>query len=249
MFKYIYCGTLVFTNILFYTIYGIPQVLSTNITSPPICNKREIELNTTNVITIRGVINDKAASDFIYELNKHNNRNKYVYIDSPGGSVDAGLKIVEEIQKNKLNCIAQKAYSMGFIILQACDNRYITNYASVMQHQISFKIGNEKKKVENYIDYINQIEERLIDLQIKKIGIHKSKFLKYVNDEWWVMGENILKENIADEIVNVNCTSKLTNQKFIEETKQQILTYSKCPLIQEPIEKKTLGKELPFIFF
>ena len=37
------------------------------------------------------------------ELNKHNNRNKYVYIDSPGGSVDAGLKIVEEIQKARVN--------------------------------------------------------------------------------------------------------------------------------------------------
>ena len=153
MFKYIYCGTLIFTNLLFYTIYGIPQVISTPTT--PIKQKQKIELNTTNVITIRGVINDKVASDFIYELNKHNKRDKYVYIDSPGGSVDAGIKIVEEIQKNKLNCIAQKAYSMGFIILQSCDKRYITNYASVMQHQISFRIGNEKKKVENYIDYIH----------------------------------------------------------------------------------------------
>jgi ATP-dependent protease ClpP protease subunit len=249
MFKYIYCGTLVFTNLLLCTIYGIPQVLSSNITSPPICNKREIELNTTNVITIRGVINDKLASDFVYELNKNTNRNKYVYINSPGGSVDAGLKIVEEIQKNKLDCIAQKAYSMGFIILQSCRNRYITNYASVMQHQISFRIGNEKKKIENYIDYINQIEERLINLQIKKIGIHKSKFLKHINDEWWIMGENILKENIADEMINVNCTSKLTNQKQIEETQQQIVTYSKCPLITEPIEKKSIGKDIPFMFF
>ena len=61
----------------------------------------------------------------------------------------AGSRIVDEIQKYDLDCIAHKAYSMGFVILQACNKRYITQYSSVMQHQISYGVSNEIKLVRN----------------------------------------------------------------------------------------------------
>ena len=88
-----------------------------------ITEQHTIKLNTKNILTLTGQINDKLASQFIYELNqKESKNNLYVYIDTNGGSVDAGNRIVDEIQKYNLDCIASSAISMGFVILQACNN-------------------------------------------------------------------------------------------------------------------------------
>ena len=138
---------------------------------------RTIQLNTTNILTIRGTIDDSVANQFVYDLNKNIDRNtKYVYLDTNGGSVSAGIRIVDEIQKYNLNCIAHKAYSMGFVILQACKNRYITPYATVMQHQISYGVANEKAKIESYVNFIDQIGNKLDKMQSDKIGLYYDDF-------------------------------------------------------------------------
>ena len=57
-----------------------------------------ILLNTTNFLSIKNTINTNTANDFIYNLNLIDNKNDiYIYIDSPGGSVEDGFKIMNEI--------------------------------------------------------------------------------------------------------------------------------------------------------
>ena len=53
-----------------------------------------INLNESNFITIRNEINKESASKFIYDLNTiENKKNIYVYLDTPGGSVEDGNKM------------------------------------------------------------------------------------------------------------------------------------------------------------
>ena len=106
-----------------------------------------IQLNTTNNLVLKGEVNSKMATDFIYELNKRTNKSDiYVFLNTNGGSVEEGMKIISEINKYGSSCIVEKAYSMGFAILQNCKERYILPHGSIMQHQISLGIMNEKIK-------------------------------------------------------------------------------------------------------
>jgi len=204
---------------------------------------KEITLNTTNSISIKGEINDEVASNFIHELNQKKDKNDiYVYLDTNGGSVDAGNLIVDEIQKYDLDCIAQKAASMGFVILQSCKTRYITNYGILMQHQMSYGIINEKEKVDSYSAFITQIADILLEMQAAKINIDKHKFKEKTYNDWWLFGMNAIKENCADHLVRLKCTSLLTNQTFTKDVSSYTYTYSKCPLVTQPI-KKTKNKE------
>lgn len=214
-------------------------------------NPKTIHLNTTNVLTIRGTIDDAVANQFVYDLNKDINRgSKYVYLDTNGGSVSAGSRIVDEIQKYELDCIAHRAYSMGFVILQACNNRYITQYSSVMQHQISYGVSNEKAKVESYVNFIDQIGEKLDKMQAKKIGMLYDDFKKKTYNDWWLSGDNIILDNVADEIVNVKCSKSLTNTNYTISTGYQDHIYSACPLVNDPIEViSTSGEAPPFVFW
>ena len=128
-----------------------------------------LKLNTTNVINLKGVIDTKSVNRFLYDFNLVNNKNKlYVFIDSPGGSVEDGYKIITEFQKYNITCIVDKAYSMAFAILQVCDKRYLLPHGKIMQHQISLGIMNEFGKIKSYLDFVGQMEYELLNIQSKK---------------------------------------------------------------------------------
>ena len=197
-----------------------------------------IKLKTTNVINLKGPISEKTVNKFLLDFNLHTNKEDlYVFIDSPGGSVEDGYKIITEFQKYNVSCIAEKAYSMAFAIFQSCNERLLLPHGKLMQHQISLGIINELGKIKSYIDYILQIEKELLHIQSSKIGITSDNLKNKTNNEWWMFGKNALHENCADKIVNVECTEELVQETVIISDSSYYYIYSKCPLIPNYLEK------------
>ena len=197
-----------------------------------------IKLKTTNVINLKGPISEKTVNKFLLEFNLHTNKEDlYVFIDSPGGTVEDGYKIITEFQKYNVSCIAEKAYSMAFAIFQSCNERLLLPHGKLMQHQISLGIINELGKIKSYIDYILQIEEELLNIQSSKIGITSDDLKNKTNNEWWMFGKNALQENCADKIINVECTNELIQETYLINDKSYYYIYSKCPLIPNYLEK------------
>jgi ATP-dependent protease ClpP protease subunit len=202
-----------------------------------------LKLNTTNLILLKGSINKETTNKFLQDLHSlENKQSAFVFIDTNGGSVEDGNKIIREVQKNNMSCIVEKAYSMGFAILQSCNRRLMLPYGKIMQHQISFGIQSEKAKIESYMDFINQMEHDLVDMQATKIGITNEEFKNKTYNDWWLFGNYAVIENCADEIINVECTQKLVKEKHVISSKSYDTIYSKCPLIPDPIEKKEKKK-------
>ena len=196
-----------------------------------------IYLNVSNVITIKDAIDDETATTFLHKLNMLKNKEGiYVYLDTPGGSVESGNKILMEVQKYNLSCIADRAYSMGFVILQGCAKRYITHYGRLMQHQISYAIKNEKGKIDSYSNFIDQVETELVGLQADRIQIPHDEFRLKTMNEWWMIGKYAIDNNCADKIVDVFCDTQLSNTNITEEYDPINFVYSACPLIPGPIE-------------
>lgn len=226
------------------TVIGLNNEISSN--------NKTILLNTTNFINLQGPITEESAAKFILDLNLFDRKSRYskiVYIDSPGGSVLAGVKIIEQIEKYKMSCIASKAISMGFVIFQSCYNRLVTSSSQLMQHQISFGVKDEIRKIESHLDFIQQIEDQLVDKQIQKMNISKAHFNQLINDEWWTYGLNNLIDNpkLADKLVSVECSKELTQKKSIWIKKYAKEIWSGCPLITIPLE--VIGKEQSKDFF
>ena len=237
-------------TLLLFSLCILPT-MTANATDNSLCHSDSITLTTTNSLTIKGPVTEEATTEFIYALNKMKNKeNIYIYLDTPGGSVEHGNKIVSEIQKYKLNCIAERAYSMGFVILQACKNRYITSYGRIMQHQISYGVSNEKAKVESYVSFVNQLEDELTEMQAARIGISSEEFSKRTYNDWWMVGKKAILANCADRLAHVKCSVKLTKENYTINNGWNELTYSKCPLVSGHIAKKSIeGKNSPFIFY
>lgn len=210
-----------------------------------------IDLTTKNTIILRGSINQESVSNAINEINKHSNKsNVYLILDTPGGEVYHGMQIINELEYHKINCIVQKAYSMGFAILQACNIRYILPHATVMQHQMSLGLGGEFEKIKNYFSMINQYNMYLTNLQSNRINMNPDDFMNKVNNEWWLFGSNIINENVADRMVYIKCTPSLTNSNYTVSVGNYDYTYSSCPLITKELKKNKnkKGDDFSFIF-
>lgn len=200
---------------------------------------RLLKFNTTNNILLKGEINEETTSKFIYDLNLIQNKNNtVVYLNTPGGSVQHGMKIVSEVEKYNLSCVAEAAYSMGFIIFQSCKNRYILPHGKLMQHQMALGFMDQKSRIESYMDFIDQMEREIVEKQASRINITFSEFKNKIDNDWWLYGENAIKENCADEIVNVECTETLTRKTEIVSKGAYKYTYSKCPLVSNYIKKE-----------
>ena len=198
-----------------------------------------LHLTTNNILIVKDAIDDASISNVLYALNKMvNKKDTIIYLDTPGGSVESGNKLLSEIQKYNLSCIADKAYSMGFVILQGCKNRYITPYASIMQHQISYGIKGEKAKVDSYQEFINQMEDELVTMQADRVSLTPQEFRYKTMNEWWMTGKQAISNNCADKIVDVFCDDKLTKQNYTVNYGNIKFIYSRCPLITDPIDTK-----------
>lgn len=153
-------------------------------------------------ISIDSVI-EKESVDYIQYI-FHNEPNKtdwIVYFNTPGGSVSDGIRLLPYFEKYNMTCVVDRAYSMGFLLFQACSQRYMLPYGSLMQHDMSLGFRDEFTKIESYLDYIRKLYNRLVTLQIERIGISRKNFLQKIRNDWWMNAEESIKNNCADKII------------------------------------------------
>ena len=206
-----------------------------------------ITLDKKNTVFINDEINEESMSKAIFKLVHISVNDIYIYIDSYGGNVKHGNRFIEVMEyyskEKNIYCIVSHAASMAFIILQRCPHRYATPSAVLMQHNIKVSsIDNEKKNVKNYIEYVDDIENNLIEQQIKRLKIEKQKFIELVRNDWWLSGSQALLINAIDKLVIVGCNTKVneTYERITYETINKNMIkitkiYSFCPLIKHPI--------------
>lgn len=157
-------------------------------------------------IQINGIINKKNTDFFfqqVEDIRKKGYHVKYkIYFDTPGGSVLDGMRILRFIETHEVECHATRAYSMGFVLFQACKERKIEKYGSLMQHDMQLNLNYVNyNRFQSYYKYISKIYETLIDKQILKLGISKKKFLNKIKDDWWINAQDAIYYNCADEII------------------------------------------------
>jgi len=175
---------------------------------------REVSLDTRHLmnrrIFINGEISEESANDFLSQmlyLEQESNDPITIYINSPGGSVNAGLVIYDCIQSSALeiNIIcAGMAASMAAIILAGGQQgkRYILPHSKVMIHEplLAGGVGGSATSIKNISDSILETRE----IVNKILAKHTGKSLKAVNKatsfDNYMNAEEAIEFGICDEI-------------------------------------------------
>lgn len=214
---------------------------------------KNVHLTNDNFVSLRGPITSQSIAELILNLLDKTADERYIYLNTNGGSVDAGMhliNVIKDLQNNdiKINCIADTAISMGFVIFQSCTRRYVLSYSTLMQHQMSLnEVGGKLQEINSYMSYINKIEDNTNKMQAQRINISQQEFESKINNDWWLTTEESLEYNVADELVSIKCM--FPKEKEVKEVLTVFgdinLTYMKCPQISSPIkiELKTITKK------
>jgi ATP-dependent Clp protease, protease subunit len=132
-----------------------------------------------------------------------------IIIDSNGGETVPGLDIYDAIRlyKGKKNgVVLSRAFSMGAIILQACDKRSCARHAGVLIHHISKKNINldelqDEQKREKIINDMLKNQKRLYDILVARTGKEESVIKEVCAKDKEMSSEEALGFGLVDEII------------------------------------------------
>ena len=129
-----------------------------------------------------------------------------LYINSPGGSVSAGMAIYDTMQlvPNDVRTLAMGlAGSMGQFLLcaGAAGKRFSLPHAQVLMHQGSAGFGGTAADVEIYAEQLDRTGKMLIKLISKHTGQPEERVSADSLRDRWFSAEEALDYGIIDHIV------------------------------------------------
>ncbi|WKC85755.1 ATP-dependent Clp endopeptidase proteolytic subunit ClpP [Borreliella lusitaniae] len=162
------------------------------------------------IIFLSGEINDSKADTVIAQLlfleSEDSNKDIYLYLNSPGGSITSGLAIYDTMQYIKPDvrtiCIGQAA-SMGAFLLAsgAKGKRESLTYSRIMIHQPWGGISGQASDINIQANEILRLKKLIIDIMSNQIGVDKEKLALDMERDYFMTSNDALKYGLIDSIL------------------------------------------------
>jgi ATP-dependent Clp protease, protease subunit len=129
-----------------------------------------------------------------------------IYINSPGGSVTAGLAIYDTMQYVTCDvatyCVGVAA-SMGAILLTAGTKgkRYALPNSDIMIHQVSGGAQGTASDVERTVEYMYKLKKRLISILAHHTGKTSEQIQTDSDRDYWITAQQAKDYGLVDEVV------------------------------------------------
>lgn len=129
-----------------------------------------------------------------------------LYINSPGGSVTAGLAIYDTMQFVTCDvatyCVGIAA-SMGAVLLAAGSKgkRYALPNSDIMIHQVSGGAQGTASDVERTVEWMFKMKRRLIHILANHSGKTEEQVAQDSDRDYWMSAEEAKAYGLVDEVV------------------------------------------------
>lgn len=161
------------------------------------------------IVFITGEIDDALANTVVAQLiyleAKDSSKDISLYINSPGGSVSAGLAIYDTMNYIKCDvstiCIGMAA-SMGAFLLSsgAKGKRYVLPNSEVMIHQPLGGARGQATEIQIVANHILKTKEKLTKILAKNSGQPYEKVLSDCERDNYMSAEEALEYGLIDKI-------------------------------------------------
>ncbi len=162
------------------------------------------------IILLAGPVTDVSANSIIAQLlflaSKEPKRDIQLYINTPGGSVTAGLAIYDTMQYVKCPistvCVGL-AGSMGATLLAAGakGKRFALPNAEILLHQVAGGVTGEAVEIEITAKQIIKIKDKLNKILAKHTGQPLEKVEKDTDRDFYLSAEEAKAYGIIDEVI------------------------------------------------
>ncbi|KKQ66745.1 MAG: ATP-dependent Clp endopeptidase, proteolytic subunit ClpP [Candidatus Nealsonbacteria bacterium RIFCSPLOWO2_12_FULL_39_31] len=162
------------------------------------------------IVFLVGQINDPSANSVIAQLlflaSKDPKKDIQLYINTPGGSVTAGLAIYDTMQYIKCPvatiCFGL-AGSMGAVLLAAGEKgkRYALPNSEVLLHQVAGGATGPAADIEITAKQIMKIKNKLNNIIARHTGQPLDKVEKDTDRDFYLSAEESQQYGIIDEVI------------------------------------------------
>jgi len=176
----------------------------------PVTTRYFGKIDSARVMVLEGPVAGYTIDPLIDQLNELAEKPKkpaYLEINSPGGSIPAGLKFIPRMRDLKahrglkVTCVIRaKAYSMAAYIASFCHETYMLPVSDLMFHGASFRVGGPADIVEartrHLMRWIRESEEFLA----KQLGLTYTQYLSIRGVELWLLGPEAASRGFVNGI-------------------------------------------------
>ena len=163
------------------------------------------------VVFLVGPVNDVTANLIVAQMlfleSENPDKDIYLYINSPGGSVTSGMAIYDTMQFVKPDvstlCIGQAA-SMGAFLLAAGaeGKRYCLPNSRIMIHQPLGGFQGQASDIEIHAREILTLRGRLNEMLAKHTGQKSDRIEKDTDRDNFMSGEEAMRYGIVDKVLS-----------------------------------------------
>lgn len=203
------------------TLHDVQKYTVTNLT-PNIIEERPMNVAVMDVysrlmmdriIFLGYPIGDEVANIITAQLlfmeSTDRSRDIQMYINSPGGSVYAGMGVYDTMQYITPDvatiCIGMAA-SMGQVLLCAGTKgkRTALKHARVMMHQPSGAIGGQASDIEITVNEIRKLKKELYEITAFHTGKTPKQIEKDSDRDYWLTAPEAKEYGLVDEVLLIN---------------------------------------------
>jgi ATP-dependent Clp protease protease subunit len=162
------------------------------------------------IVFIGTAISDSVANAVIAQMlflqMEDPKKDIHLYINSPGGSVTAGLAIYDTMQFVTCDvttyCLGMAA-SMGAVLLcaGAQGKRYALPNSDIMIHQVSGGAQGQASDVERTVEYMFKLKKRLISILAAHSGRPEEQVKNDSDRDYYMSAQEAMRYGLVDQVV------------------------------------------------
>ncbi len=162
------------------------------------------------IIFLAGPINDMTANSIIAQMlflaSKDPGKDIQIYVNSPGGSITAGLAIYDTMQYIKPDvstvCVGMAA-SMAAVLLAAGKKgkRFALPNSEILLHQVAGGVTGQAVEIEITAKQILKIKEKINQILSKRTGQTLAKIEKDTDRDFYLSSEEAKIYGLIDKVI------------------------------------------------
>ena len=162
------------------------------------------------IIILGGGIGDELSNLIVAQLlfleSEDPEKDIYLYINSPGGSVTAGLAIYDTMQYIKPDvstlCIGQAASMAAWLLASGAKaKRYALPHARIMIHQPLGGVQGQAADIDIQAREILRLREQMNNILVKHTGQSLKKVERDTDRDFFMTSKQAVEYGLVDEVI------------------------------------------------
>lgn len=131
-----------------------------------------------------------------------------LYVSSQGGSVEAGMQLIDIIRESKTPVYIVNTgicYSVAFLIFLCGDKRFSMKSSTFLMHDGSLATCDSTKKAQDLMRFNDRVESRIKEYVLQTTNITDELYEEKSRVEWYMFADEAKELGIVDYIIGEDC--------------------------------------------